>query len=112
MTDFRSVGFTDAAASYPRSKLALAMFAAFNGVTPEQLPEAMRYFPNEATERAWTRVAEPCAADIYERPDEEPFPQPSRKDGGEPCGECGIQPGETCDICGAAALSASGSDQL
>lgn len=45
--------------------------------------------------------AEPCAADIYERPDEEPFPQPSRKDGGEPCGECRIQPGETCDICGA-----------
>lgn len=23
------------------------------------------------------------------------------KDGGEPCGECHIQPGETCDICGA-----------
>lgn len=45
--------------------------------------------------------AEPCAADIYERPDEEPFPQPGRKDGGEPCGECHIQPGETCDICGA-----------
>ena len=58
MTDFHSVGFTDAAASYPRSKLALAMFAAFNGVTPAQLPEAMRYFPNEATERAWTRVAD------------------------------------------------------
>lgn len=31
----------------------------------------------------------------------EPFPQPSRKDGDEPCGECHIQPGETCDICGA-----------
>ncbi len=31
----------------------------------------------------------------------EPFPQPRRKDGGEPCGECHIQPGETCDICGA-----------
>ncbi len=25
----------------------------------------------------------------------------TRKDGGEPCGECRIQPGETCDICGA-----------
>jgi hypothetical protein len=45
--------------------------------------------------------AEPCAADIYERPDEETLPQPARKDGGEPCGECHIQPGETCDICGA-----------
>jgi hypothetical protein len=31
----------------------------------------------------------------------EPFPQPSRNDGGEPCGECHTQPGETCDICGA-----------
>jgi hypothetical protein len=31
----------------------------------------------------------------------EPFPQPSRKDGEEPCGECHIQPGEICDICGA-----------
>lgn len=31
------------------------------------------------------------------------FPQPSRKDGGEPCGECHLQPGETCDICGAKA---------
>jgi hypothetical protein len=30
-----------------------------------------------------------------------PFPQPRRKDGGEPCGECHIQPGEKCDICGA-----------
>lgn len=30
------------------------------------------------------------------------FPKPQRKDGGEPCGECHIQPGETCDICGAA----------
>jgi len=29
------------------------------------------------------------------------FPQPQRKVGGEPCGECHIQPGETCDICGA-----------
>ena len=28
------------------------------------------------------------------------FPQPSRNDDGKPCGECHIQPGETCDICG------------
>jgi len=32
----------------------------------------------------------------------EQFPQPSRKDGKEPCGECHIKPGEKCDICGAA----------
>ena len=31
----------------------------------------------------------------------EPFPQPRRNDGGKPCGECYLQPGETCDICGA-----------
>lgn len=34
-------------------------------------------------------------------PAQEPFPKPQRKDGGEPCGECHVQPGETCDICGA-----------
>lgn len=32
---------------------------------------------------------------------DEPFPQPGRKPGGEPCGECHLSPGETCDICGA-----------
>jgi hypothetical protein len=31
----------------------------------------------------------------------EPFPQPRRNDGGAPCGECHIKPGEVCDICGA-----------
>ncbi len=30
-----------------------------------------------------------------------PLPQPQRNDGGEPCGECRMQPGETCNICGA-----------
>lgn len=64
MTDYRSVGFTDEAAAYPRSDLALAMFAAFNGVSLEQLPEAMRFFPNEATQKAWSRVAEAAEAFI------------------------------------------------
>lgn len=32
---------------------------------------------------------------------EEPFPQPQQNLGGEPCGECHLQSGETCDICGA-----------
>lgn len=45
--------------------------------------------------------AEPCTADIYERPDEARFPQITRKDGCEPCGECRLNIGETCDICGA-----------
>ncbi len=31
----------------------------------------------------------------------DPFPQPQPNVGGAPCGECHIQPGETCDICGA-----------
>ena len=33
--------------------------------------------------------------------DGERFPQPGRKDGEMPCGECHLKPGETCDICGA-----------
>jgi|GEM_PF-4910335 len=40
-------------------------------------------------------------ADRSEARKQEPFPQPRRKDGGKPCGECRIQPGEICDICGA-----------
>ena len=35
----------------------------------------------------------------------EQFPQPNRKDGGEPCSECRLQPGETFDICGAVKMS-------
>ena len=31
----------------------------------------------------------------------EAFPRPGRNDGGTPCGKCHVQPGETCDICGA-----------
>jgi hypothetical protein len=29
------------------------------------------------------------------------FPQPGRRDGQPPCGECHLQENETCDICGA-----------
>lgn len=54
----RAVGFTKAAAAHPRAPLALALLAAFNGVAPEQLPEGARYFPNEATEKAWDRVGD------------------------------------------------------
>ncbi|MEY9718821.1 hypothetical protein [Sinorhizobium fredii] len=35
----------------------------------------------------------------------------TRKDGSEPCGECHIQPGETCDICGARNTDDGSSDQ-
>lgn len=34
-------------------------------------------------------------------PEDVSFPKPRRNDGGRPCGECRLQPGETCDICGA-----------
>lgn len=61
---FRAVGFTPAAAEHPRDILALVMLAAFNGVTPDKLPEGMRYFPNESTKRAWGRVAEAARAQI------------------------------------------------
>lgn len=64
ITDFRSVGFTDDAQNYPRDEISLVMFAAFNGVNVEKLPEAMRYFPNEATKKAWDRVAEAARAHI------------------------------------------------
>lgn len=30
---------------------------------------------------------------------EEPFPKPRQNPGGEPCGECHLRPGETCDVC-------------
>jgi hypothetical protein len=60
---FRAIGFTEQAASLPRDELALYMFAAFNGVTVDQLPEPFKYFPNEATKAAWERVAE--AARVY-----------------------------------------------
>lgn len=56
--DFRAVGYTGAARKRPiEEAMALVMFAAWNGVEPYQLPEAMRYFPNEATKQAWMRVA-------------------------------------------------------
>jgi hypothetical protein len=35
------------------------------------------------------------------RPKAEPFPKPCSNIGREPCGECHLKPGETCDICGA-----------
>lgn len=35
------------------------------------------------------------------RADGKTFPQPSRQDGKQPCGECRLRQGETCDICGA-----------
>lgn len=55
---FRAIGFTGLARDYPRSDLAVLMFAAFNGVTPDKLPSpAWSYFPNEATAKAWDRVA-------------------------------------------------------
>lgn len=55
---FRSVGFTPAAAEFPRDELAIKMLAAFNNVSPDQLTEGMLFFPNESTRTAWRRVAD------------------------------------------------------
>jgi hypothetical protein len=56
--EFRDVGFTSAARQYPRSELGNAMMAAFNGVTVDELPEAMKFYPNPYMRDAWERVAE------------------------------------------------------
>lgn len=47
-------------------------------------------------------VAETIRALPLPTPAGDAFPQTKRRDGQEPCGECHIKPGETCDICGAA----------
>lgn len=56
--EFRAVGYTGAAAQYPMDELAIKMIAAWNGVRPDQLPEAFKYHPNQWSLDAWTRVAE------------------------------------------------------
>lgn len=50
----------------------------------------------------WTTIKAIMAAIRARALTPEPFPQPKRNDGGAPCGECHLQPGETCGICGAA----------
>lgn len=59
--ELRSVGFTGDAKRFPRNEMALVMFAAFNGITPDKPPSGLVYFPNEATQAAWNRVAETAA---------------------------------------------------
>ncbi len=54
-----------------------------------------------AAKRSWN--TRPTPTTTGPMPPADAFPQPSRKDGGEPCGECHLHPGETCDICGAIA---------
>lgn len=56
--DFRAVGFTAEAAQFQRPPLAVAMLAAFNNVSVDQLHAGQRYFPNEHMMRAWERVAD------------------------------------------------------
>lgn len=56
--DFRAIGYTNAARQYPMDDpLAVVMFAAWVGVEPDKLPEAMRYNPNQWSADAWARVA-------------------------------------------------------
>lgn len=62
--DLRAVGFTSLARDYQRGELALEMFAAWNGVTVDQMPNGFRCFPNEWTRDAWSRVADAAHAHI------------------------------------------------
>ena len=54
--DMRKAGMTEEALKYPRSERQCAMFAAFLGVEPHQLPETHRYFANESMKRMWERL--------------------------------------------------------
>lgn len=65
--ELRAVGFSALARNYPRDELALRMFAAFQGnITVEQMPPGMKFFPNEATQQAWSRVADAAMAYVGE----------------------------------------------
>ena len=59
-------------------------------------------FVEEVRRTGDTRLASMVIAVIAKAKGEQ-FPQPSKKTGGDPCGECHLQAGETCDICGAIA---------
>jgi hypothetical protein len=50
---------------------------------------------------AWKLATPPEYELLGPEPDEDDFPKPQRRDGKEPCGECHLQVGEVCDICGA-----------
>lgn len=57
--DFRDVGYMPEARNFPiKDRFALTLFAAFNGVRPDQLPPAARYHPNQWSRDAWSRVAD------------------------------------------------------
>ena len=64
---YRDVGYTKIAAQFPMEALPLAMFSAFNGVTPDRLPEAMHYHPNAWSQKAWTRAADVAVAWVREQ---------------------------------------------
>jgi hypothetical protein len=65
--DFRSIGFSDYARHFPRDAAGVALLAAFNNVRPDQLTEAMMFYPNEATKAAWERVASAAEQFFAER---------------------------------------------
>lgn len=64
--DFRKIGFSETAQFYPRDDLAFAMICAFCGYDPAKAPEALRFFPNESTMKAWQRVADVARAALSE----------------------------------------------
>lgn len=54
--EFRAVGMTGDAALYPMTEVQVRFFAAYKGVTVEQLPKTFMYYPNESSKRSWERL--------------------------------------------------------
>jgi hypothetical protein len=68
LISLREAGFSGAALAFPRDELALEMLCAFNNCPPRLAPNGWRYFPNEATKKAWQRVAEAARARLLAPP--------------------------------------------
>lgn len=55
--EFRQAGFTAKAINYPLSERAFAWLCRYNGITPEQAPEAWKYAPNETMQARLDELA-------------------------------------------------------
>jgi ADP-ribose pyrophosphatase YjhB (NUDIX family) len=56
--EFRAVGMTGSARNYPRSVQQIRMFAAWLGIEPEKMPDAMKYFANAQMKKSWEAAAD------------------------------------------------------
>lgn len=75
----------------------------YRGLIVQQGPDDLFFVARECGDERLMEA--PTWDDLRDLIDEQadPFPQPQRRDGKEPCGECRLPVGETCDICGATA---------